>query len=302
MIRLDRKHLALVCAIAREGTMTAAANALAVSQPALSKQLTQLEEMLGTPLFERTGKSTSTGQTTMRLTRPGRAFEQRARSLLEEFQAFETTLNTRVGGASGRLRIATDVIHNDAALARAMRAFTSDHPGIELDAGPEIAPLDALTAEKVDLAIVGEAPTMSGVAYTQLEPDELVAVMRADHGLAAKAHVTPDDLEGQEIIYHLELERSILHRRHLKPAGIRIAGFHRIESPAGILAAVADSDAVSVLPRRVAESSPQAAFLALRPIGEDGYWFHWHAARRRTDSRAEVAGLIARLAASGAVS
>lgn len=277
--------------------MTAAADALAVSQPALSKQLTQLEEMLGTPLFERTGKSSSTGQTTMRLTRVGRAFEQRARSLLEEFQAFEATLNAQAGSASVRLRIATDVIHNDVSLARAMRAFAGDHPGIELDAGPEMDPLDALTAEKVDVAIVGEAPTLPGVAYTRLEADELVAVMGADHCLATKLHIVPADLEAQEIIYHLELERSILHRRYLKPEGIRIAGFHRIESPAGILAAVADSNAVSLLPRRVAAASPQAALLALRPIGEEGYWFHWHAARRRNDSRAEITGLIAHLVA-----
>lgn len=296
MIRLDRKHLTLVCAIAREGTMTAAANALAVSQPALSKQLTQLEQMLGTPLFERTGKSPSTGQTTMRLTLPGRAFEQRARAILEELQDFEADLNTQMGSASGRLRIATDVIHNDAGLARAMRAFSGDHPGIELDAGPEVDPLDALTAEKVDVAIVGEAPVMSGVAYTQLEADELVAVMRADHTLAEKPHVTAADLEGQEIIYHLELERSILHRRHLKPAGVRIAGFHRIESPAGILAAVAESNAVTVLPRRLAAAAPQASGLTLTSIGPDGYSFHWYAARRRTDARAEIASLIAHLA------
>jgi LysR family pca operon transcriptional activator len=72
MIRIERKHLAMVTTIAQAGTMTAAADALAITQPALSKQLAQLEAMLGVKLFERTAKSSATAQMTMRLTRAGR--------------------------------------------------------------------------------------------------------------------------------------------------------------------------------------------------------------------------------------
>jgi len=301
MIRIERKHLALVTTIAQAGTMTAAADALALTQPALSKQLAQLEAMLGVQLFERTAKSSATGHFTMRLTRPGRQFEQRARDMLADLENLESGFSTRQGTPAGRLRIATDVIHDDVRVARAMRAFSAGHADVELDARPVMDPLKALADRQVDIAIVGEAPRRTGLRFTAISTDELVVVMAADHELANRDAVAPKDFEAQDLLYHLDLERSILYRRYLRPAGVRISGFHRIESPAAILASLTDSQALTILPRRIVEASGAAPGLAICPFAPDGYSFTWYAATLRSDTRPETAAFVDRLAELDAV-
>lgn len=275
--------------------MTAAAEALAISQPALSKKLAQLEQMLGSALFERTGKSAHTGHTTMRLTRFGRGFDARASALLGEFEAFEAALVAQLGKPTGRLRIATDIIHDDVSIARAMQSFTTATPGIELDARPVDSPIAALKSGKVDLAIVGEAPQLAGIGYTPLAEDELVIVMSKGHPAAKQEQLDVDFLEGQELIYHLDLESSILFQRHLRPGGIRLGGFHRIESPAAILATVATSQSITILPRRLVEGCLHAAQLATHPIGSTGYHFSWYVARLEADTRQPVSELAEHL-------
>lgn len=286
MIRLERKHLDLVAAIVREGSLTRAAEALALSQPAVSKQLAGLEAMLGTPLFERAPKS-------MRPTRAGRLLEARARALLGEIAALEAELGGPGARLAGRLRIATDPIHDDAWLGAALARFAAAHPGIEIEANPMAGALAALKAGRLEAAVLGETPRDTAVACVPLDADELVLVAPPAHPLARLPHVTAPDLQGCEIVYHLPLEDTILHRRHLAPAGVRIAAFHRIGAPAAILAALAAPRAapgpVSVLPRRLVAASPQAPALAVVPIGPDGYRFRWvlaHAAEPSAAVRA----------------
>ena len=299
MIRIERKHLAMVTTIAQAGTMTAAADALAITQPALSKQLAQLEAMLGVKLFERTAKSSATAQMTMRLTRAGRRFETRARKLLADLTDFDNELANQAGAATGRLRIATDVIHDDLRLARAMRRFAAAHGNMELDAHPVADPLEALADGHVDIAVVGEAPRRAGIRFAPIGEDELVVVMADAHPLTARKTIAAVDFSGQELVYHLDLERSILFRRYLRPANIRVGGFHRIESPAAILASLAESDAITLLPRRIVDAVPQAASLETRPLAPDGYRFTWYAATRSDDVRPETQAFVACLGEAG---
>src|SRR3954470_15002241 len=79
---VEMRHLRLVAAIAEHGSMTAAANVLHLTQPALSHQLRELETRLRSPLFERTGRR-------MVLTQAGTQLVEVARGVLAQVETFE---------------------------------------------------------------------------------------------------------------------------------------------------------------------------------------------------------------------
>src|SRR5258708_34272009 len=86
------------CAIVRTGSFTRAAEQLGIAQPSLSQQIRVLEKQVGTPLFERLGRS-------VRLTASGEALRQRALDILQQVAAAESSLANLQEGVRGRLRI-----------------------------------------------------------------------------------------------------------------------------------------------------------------------------------------------------
>src|SRR3954451_13460364 len=98
---LEVRHLKLVAAVAEEGSLTKAGERLHLTQSALSHQLLDLEERLGTPLFHRISKR-------MRLTQAGEKILTSARRVLDELRATEDEVHMLATERRGRLRITTE--------------------------------------------------------------------------------------------------------------------------------------------------------------------------------------------------
>src|SRR4051794_10029464 len=95
--QLESRHLDAILAIAEEGTVTRAAARLRVTQPALSRQLLEIEARLGVRLFQRTARA-------MRPTEPGARLTVIAREVLERLAVAEEEVT---GGARAILRLST---------------------------------------------------------------------------------------------------------------------------------------------------------------------------------------------------
>ena len=93
------RHINYFLAVAEHGSFTRAASALHVSQPALSQQIRQLEESLGVPLFDRSGR-------TIRLTDAGEVWRQYASRALQELGAGKRAIHDVADLTRGSLRIA----------------------------------------------------------------------------------------------------------------------------------------------------------------------------------------------------
>src|SRR5215212_5280684 len=170
---LEVRHLNLVVAVAEERSVTKAGNRLHLTQSAVSHQLKDIEERLGTRLFHRDRK-------TMVLTAAGERLLETALGVIAQLQRAEE--ETRDIGAErlGRLRISTQCYTCYKWLPDLLKLFNQEHPRVE-----------------VDIALVSRLARDRRLAARPLFNDELVAVMSPDHGLASKPYVTPDELAGE---------------------------------------------------------------------------------------------------------
>jgi LysR family transcriptional activator of dmlA len=112
--------------IVRYGTISAAARALGVSPPALSKRLAQLEERLGVPLIHRNTRS-------MSLTQEGQLYYDRASRLFAEFDSLEQDVMNRRFEPSGVLRVNAPLNFGRVRVGPVVSAFTQAYPKLEVE-------------------------------------------------------------------------------------------------------------------------------------------------------------------------
>ncbi|OGB23643.1 MAG: hypothetical protein A3I66_24325 [Burkholderiales bacterium RIFCSPLOWO2_02_FULL_57_36] len=285
MLRLEIKHLRLISTIAELGNLTRAAEALCLSQPALSKQLAELEEKLEFALFYRTKKA-------MVLTEPGIEFHERARKILGDVVELETQLHQYAHGVAGKLKISIDRVHRDDWLPSVMKQFRGRYPhiGLEIKQVPEL--LHSLQNREVDIVIIGEAIAAAGIDYVPLNADEMVAVLPVDHPLCRKTYISPHDLAGVDLVYYFELKQSYLYRRYLYPNRISLGSFRHIQNIDAIIELIKTGEGVSVLPKRMVADAASRKLINVRPIGEDGFPFTWYAGLSRDSDKPYLAGFI----------
>jgi DNA-binding transcriptional LysR family regulator len=152
----DETRLRVFVAIAREGSLTAAAAALQYAQPSVSHQLARLEAEVGMPLVQRAGRG-------VRLTEAGRLLADRAAEILGRIDAARTELAAHAGLRAGVVRLAAFPSALATLVPAAAAAFAARHPRVEL-ALTETEPPEALAVLRrgeVDIALSfhhGELP------------------------------------------------------------------------------------------------------------------------------------------------
>ncbi|HEY3734802.1 MAG TPA: LysR family transcriptional regulator [Streptosporangiaceae bacterium] len=146
---LDLTRLRVLEAVARNGSVTAAARELNYAQPSVSHHLARLEAETGATLFQRAGRG-------IRLTDAGRMLAERAAEILGRMEAAETELAAQVGLRDGRVRLAAFPSALGTLVPAAAAAMAARHPGIDLmltEAEPPEA-LRMLRAGYVDVAVI----------------------------------------------------------------------------------------------------------------------------------------------------
>ena len=146
---LDLARLRVLAAVARHGSVTAAARELHYSQPSVSHHLAKLEAETGAQLLQRVGRG-------VRLTEAGRLLAERAAEILGRVDAASAELSAHVGLDAGRVRLAGFSSALSTIAPAAAAALGQRHPGLELslvDAHPDEA-LAMLRAGHVDVAVV----------------------------------------------------------------------------------------------------------------------------------------------------
>src|SRR5215207_5567196 len=169
---LDVTRLRVIDAVARHGSVTAAAKELHYSQPSVSHHLARLEAETGAQLVQRVGRG-------IRLTEAGRLLADRAAEIIGRVDSATAELSTPVGLNAGRVRLAGFGSVMSSLVPQAAAILARQHPGLELgltDTHPEDA-LQQLRAGHVDVALIFRydetAPEEDSVRLIHLLDDPL---------------------------------------------------------------------------------------------------------------------------------
>ena len=146
---LTMKHLRYFDALARIGHFGRAAESCSISQPALSVQIRELEELVGAPLVERGGRS-------IRLTGLGEEFAGRTRDILRAVDELEALGRAAHGPLAGRLRLGVIPTVAPYLLPGVIKALTRDYPALDLRPREAITQrlIEDLAEARLDVAIV----------------------------------------------------------------------------------------------------------------------------------------------------
>ncbi len=187
---LDVTRLRVLDAVARQGSVTAAARELDYSQSSVSHHLARLEAETGAQLLQRAGRG-------IRLTRAGQLLADRAAEIIGRIDAADAELSAHVGLTAGRVRLAGFASAIGSLVLRAAAELAREHPGLEigsLDTYPPEA-LELLRTGKVEVAIIfrhdesEEEPP--GVRLRHLLDDPMYLLSnRRTRGLASLSEAT----------------------------------------------------------------------------------------------------------------
>lgn len=182
--------------VAREESITRAAERLHISQPTLSKQLKDLEQELGKKLFVR-------GNYNVHLTDEGMLLRKRAEDILAMVDKTATEFHALGELTGGDVHIGCAESWLIAYLADAVKAFRREYPGFRfhITSGGTEQVTERLDRGLLDFAAIVEPPNLSRYNYLEVPGyDTWGLLMQKEHPLAAKERITADDLSGLDLI------------------------------------------------------------------------------------------------------
>ena len=190
-----------------------AAAALNMSQSPLSRQVMQLEGILGLRLFERFKKR-------VRLTAEGQAFLEEARALLAQADRVEARARRAGRGEAGTLVVGyVDGAVHTGALPTALRLFQKPRPDvrIELRALRSAAQIEALRRREIDCGFLYTPPTDGDdLTVIDVAREAMVLAMPANHPLASKKTILPRHLHGAPWIDRPRVLNPAAHDRFMR--------------------------------------------------------------------------------------
>lgn len=191
---LTIRQLEVLAAVGREGSVTAAAEQLHLTQPAVSMQLRQLEDRLELSLFETVGRR-------LQITEPGKELVNLAVELLERLDDFEQTARSLRGVRHGRIRLGT-VSTAKYFAPRLLANFVKMHNGLEfkLTIHNRAQIIEQLQSYTIDLGIMGQPPEGMHFEGTAFAPNPLVAIAAPSHPLSLRRGLLPQDLSDQPFV------------------------------------------------------------------------------------------------------
>lgn len=276
---LERIHLAIVQEVEKQGSLTAAADVLCVTQSALSHSMKKLEQQLGTDIWLREGRS-------LRLTQAGQYLLAVAGRVLPQLDVAEARLRQFAQGERGTLRIGMECHPCYQWLLKIVSPYLAGWPDVDVDVKQkfQFGGIGALFGYEIDLLVTPDPLYKPGLHFEPVFDYEQVLVVAADHPLAQQAWVKPAQLTRETLItYPVSPERLDVYTQFLTPAGVAPQRHKTIETTDIMLQMVASGRGVAALPRwLVLEYAAKMAVVPIK-LGRQGVAKQIHLGARESD-------------------
>jgi DNA-binding transcriptional LysR family regulator len=273
---MDLRHLHYFLAVADALNVSRAARQLRITQPALSRQIRDLERELGVGLFERGGRQ-------LRLSAAGRDLVERARRVLNEAEAMLQHAQSLRGGDVGELRVGATPQTMERLFPRVLTRFARAYPRVDvrLIEGHPAAVLELLRTGELHIALALHQPERPGSRWIGVVP--LLAVSEPTGARVPSDRLELSELRGRPLLL---LQRGF-GSRELFEAACRVAqvrGEVLLESTAAptLLALARVGRGVAILPGSVAFDAAGLRVQRLEVNGapiEAQLAVHWNAER-----------------------
>lgn len=270
---LEVRHLQLVAAIVDEGNVTRAGERLHLTQSALSHQLLDIEQRLGTPLFDRVNRR-------MTLTDAGKRLLDSARRILDELSETEDDLSLYASNRRGSVRLTTECYTVYHWLPTVMKRFEQKYPDVDIKINVDATdtPFESLAAGSLDVAFVTSDAAPRGIEMEKLFDDEMKVIVDPDHPFASKPFISAADLAGETLLTYSSLKGNAVYERVLRPAGLEPKKHLQVKLTEAMIELVKAGVGVAVLAQwAAAPYVASGAVVALR-LTRRGVERHWKAA------------------------
>ena len=276
---LERIHLAVVREVDRLGSLTAAAQALFLTQPALSHTVKKLEQQMGTAVWLREGRS-------LRLTQAGQFLLGVANRVLPQLENAEGVQEQDRDGQRGVLRICMECHPCYQWLLRIVSPYLAAWPDVDVDVNQkfQFGGIGALINYEIDMLVTPDPLPRPALHFEPVFAYEQVLVVHGEHRLAGLETITPEQLAQETLItYPVPIDRLDIYNQFLLPARITPKQHKTIETTDIMLQMVASGRGVTALPKwLVTDYAPQLSLRTLR-LGPQGIQKHIYVGVRESD-------------------
>ncbi|AZE47352.1 Cyn operon transcriptional activator [Pseudomonas chlororaphis] len=255
------RHIRYLLAVAEHRNFTRAAEALHVSQPTLSQQIKQLEDSLGAPLFDRSGR-------TVRLTDAGEAYVRYARRALQDLEAARRAMHDVQDLRRGSLRLGMTPTFITYLAGPLLTRFNQRYPGIALSLEEMTQDqLEAALAEdRLDLGIAFAGQQLPDIDSQQLFEESLSLMVSREQQPELPLELTAAELERQPLVL---LSGDFATRQHIdrycREQGITPRIAIEANSIGAIVEVVRRGQLATILPLAITQEQPGLRAVLLQP-------------------------------------
>lgn len=258
---MELRHLRYFVAVAEEGSVTVAAEKrLHTAQPSLSRQLRDLELEVGAPLLVRTSRGVT-------LTPAGQAFLDHARLALA--QASEAVAAARRVARPAKASFSVGFLTGQEVewLPHVTQILRDQLKEIDFRVSSDFSPAvaEAVQRGEIDLGFSRIEP-QPDVTYEVIASEPIVAILPADHPLAALSEIDPAALGDFPFIGYTDTPHVLrgIVERHLRERGVIVSTSHFLDSFATGISLVASTGGLTLLPAYVEKLLPRS--VVSRPL------------------------------------
>ncbi|PQJ27051.1 LysR family transcriptional regulator [Rubritalea profundi] len=266
MTYLERIHLEIILAVEKEGSMTAAAESLHLTQSALSHSIRKLEDQLGVKLWQRKGRQ-------LLPTQAGQHLLKTAKRQIPQFIRTENQLIQFSRGERGLLRIGMECHPCYQWLQTITNSYLQDWPSVDLDVIQrfKFAAMEALLAHEIDIIVTPDPVRKKQLTFVPVFDYEPVLVVGADHPYKDYDYVEPKDLSEETLFtYPVCSDRLDIFSNFLTPVGRTVKIQKLIETTEIMIQMVACGRGVTALPRWLVDEFAESYDIFPVKLGKEG--------------------------------
>ena len=292
-MKLEIRHWQMLKALSELGNVAQAADALGISQSALSHRIAEAERRMGGKFFIKEGRR-------LKLTPAGNLITQAALQFLPALERAETDFELNAGEQNQIVRIGVASYSCYHWLPEFIQFVSLKAPKIKLRlvASATQNPITSLQHSSVDIVIAPGYLATPGIIPTPLFQDELVLVTPFNHPISHKSFIEAQDLsQEQYYTYSQNVMPGFEYERFIRPSGVIPQEVEVVEMTDAIIELISAGLGMSILSKWAVDAALQTQRVSSTQLGEQGLDLEWSALIRETEKNSAIKHLVKLLAA-----